>query len=139
MVFTSALLNLNKEKLSITEIDKYSFFYSKIFLLVETNSLKLKIADNGTDWLKISWSIPGSDCVTKTVIKYCRDYQCEETNVTQTFYNATNLLPCTTYNFTVTFYGESEEFGSTDIIGVTGYLSNEIEFFQLSYIQFGIN
>ncbi|XP_008546122.1 receptor-type tyrosine-protein phosphatase beta isoform X1 [Microplitis demolitor] len=104
-------------------------------LIVETNSLKLKIADNGTDWLKISWSIPGSDCVTKTVIKYCRDYQCEETNVTQTFYNATNLLPCTTYNFTVTFYGESEEFGSTDIIGVTGYLKPQAPSFAWSIAE----
>ncbi|CAG5075536.1 Similar to Ptp10D: Tyrosine-protein phosphatase 10D (Drosophila melanogaster) [Cotesia congregata] len=58
----------------------------------------------------------------KNVITYCHANLCEEANVTQTLYNATNLLPCTTYHFSVSLHGENGEFGSTNITGVTGFL-----------------
>ncbi|XP_044581587.1 phosphatidylinositol phosphatase PTPRQ [Cotesia glomerata] len=92
-------------------------------LIVDKDQLNLKITGNSTDWLAISWYIPGrDDCIIKNVITYCHTNLCEEANVTQTLYNATNLLPCTTYHFSVSLHGENGEFGSTNISGVTGFL-----------------
>ncbi|XP_063979718.1 tyrosine-protein phosphatase 10D isoform X2 [Diachasmimorpha longicaudata] len=92
-------------------------------LKVEKDSLNLKVSASGTDWLKISWNLPNNDCVDKYIVGRCDSNNCTSVDVTETSYNATDLFPCTKYNFTVSVHGKSSvEYGSTSIDSETNFL-----------------
>ncbi|KAF7996520.1 hypothetical protein HCN44_002152 [Aphidius gifuensis] len=91
-------------------------------LKVGNTSLSLTVSENSSDWLKISWNLPSTDCVLKYTVTYCNLTICTSADSNTTTYNATNLLPCTEYNFTVGVHGKSGEFDKTTINTTTDFL-----------------
>ncbi|XP_015119672.1 tyrosine-protein phosphatase 10D isoform X2 [Diachasma alloeum] len=91
-------------------------------LKVENDSLNLKVSARGTDWLKIGWNLPNNDCVDKYIVGRCDSNNCTSVDVTETSYNASELLPCRKYNFTVSVHGKAVEYGSTSIDSETNFL-----------------
>lgn len=90
---------------------------------MDKTALNLKVSDNSSDWLKVSWNLPNTDCVVKYIITYCNSSLCTSADSNTTAYNATDLLPCTPYNFTVAVHGRSGEFGSVSLNASTNFLS----------------
>ncbi|KAK0159358.1 hypothetical protein PV328_010243 [Microctonus aethiopoides] len=94
---------------------------AKTKLIVNENTLKLKIDKSGAHWLKLSWNMPNAECITGHDITYCDKINCKKVNSSTTYYNATDLMPCTEYNFTVAPHDESDNFGNLSIIGNTEF------------------
>lgn len=88
--------------------------------------MKLKIDKSGAHWLKLSWNMPNAECITGHDITYCDKNNCKKVNSSTTYYNATDLMPCTEYNFTVAPHDESDNFGNLSIIGNTEFKSESI-------------
>uniref|UniRef100_A0A0C9RSG0 protein-tyrosine-phosphatase n=1 Tax=Fopius arisanus TaxID=64838 RepID=A0A0C9RSG0_9HYME len=91
-------------------------------LIVEKDSLNLKVSAKGSDWVKIGWNLPNIECVDKYIVSRCNSDNCTFAEISETSYNATDLVPCRKYNFTVSVHGSPGEYGSTSIDSETDFL-----------------
>lgn len=67
--------------------------------------------------------MPVIDCVLKNIVTYCNIATgCKKVEVDTTGCNATDLNPCTEYNFTIAVYGKTGEFGRANVTGQTEFL-----------------
>lgn len=98
-----------------------SCFYSYLVILslVDTREvIDLKVNNKSTEWIALSWESPCDDATDPMSnvsiiyrIEICDGENCNQTNETVTWHNATDLDPCTSYTFTVkilTDYWESD-------------------------------
>ncbi|XP_029664707.1 tyrosine-protein phosphatase 10D isoform X3 [Formica exsecta] len=80
--------------------------------------IDLKVNNKSTEWIALSWEPPCDDATDPMSnvsiiyrIEICDGENCNQTNETVTWHNATDLDPCTSYTFTVkilTDYWESD-------------------------------
>lgn len=67
--------------------------------------IELRTTNKSTEWIALSWELPCDNDINDTTIIYsverCEDGDCNSTNVTTTWHNATGLDPCTKYEFIV--------------------------------------
>lgn len=78
--------------------------YLYLIIVIDTREiLNLKINDTSTKWIVLSWESPCNDATILIMyhIERCDSKNCNETNESNTWHNATELDPCTWYTFKV--------------------------------------
>ena len=66
--------------------------------------INLKVENKSTEWIALSWELPCDNATNATIIYSvvrCEDSNCNSTNETNPWHNATDLDPCTEYTFYV--------------------------------------
>lgn len=85
----------------------------------------LRTDEIGTEWIALSWESPCN--VTNVSVIYsierCDGENCNQTNETVTWHNATDLEPCTQYAFKVKTLTESWESDGVPLSATTDHAS----------------
>ncbi|XP_050457145.1 receptor-type tyrosine-protein phosphatase beta isoform X2 [Cataglyphis hispanica] len=95
--------------------------------------IDLKINNKSTEWIALSWESPCNDATDSMSnvsiiyrIEICVGENCNQTNETDTWYNATDLDPCTSYTFTVKVLTDCWESDGVTLSETTDYNISEI-------------
>ncbi|XP_072746407.1 receptor-type tyrosine-protein phosphatase H-like isoform X2 [Anoplolepis gracilipes] len=91
----------------------------------DTRVVDLKINDKSAEWIALSWEPPCDPMPNVTIIyniERCESENCNQTNETVTWHNATDLDPCTRYTFTVKIlidYWESDGVSLSEVTDIS--------------------
>lgn len=103
--------------------------YSYLVIIIDTREvLGLKINDTSTEWIALSWESPCNDATTDNIsiiyrIERYDGKNCKETNETNTWHNATDLDPCTSYTFNVKILIDDWESDGVPLSATTNHTS----------------
>ncbi|XP_043267007.1 receptor-type tyrosine-protein phosphatase H [Venturia canescens] len=91
---------------------------------VSNDALDFKILNKTDNSLKISWSMPGTDCVANYLINVCHNDDCfPEANTTTTTFTKEDLNPCWNYSFNLTVFGPRGPYGSASVNDTTEFVT----------------